>query len=79
MKQEYIEQQTIGGLSMDKTIRIKNEAETDHARVEEITKKAFYNLYIPGCVEHYLVHVMHRDDGKRTAAGSFGREEMGLL
>lgn len=43
---------------MDKTIKIRNEAETDHARVEEITRKAFYNLYIPGCVEHYLVHVM---------------------
>lgn len=43
---------------MDKTIRIRNEAEKDHARVEEITRKAFYNLYIPGCVEHYLVHVM---------------------
>ena len=27
------------------------------------TRKAFYNLYIPGCVEHYLVHHMrgHED------------------
>ncbi len=43
---------------MDKTIRIRNEAETDYARVEEITRKAFYNIYMPGCVEHYLVHIM---------------------
>lgn len=28
-----------------------------------MTRRAFYNLYIPGCVEHYLVHVMrdHED------------------
>lgn len=48
---------------MDKMIRIRNEEKTDYERVEEITRKAFYNLYIPGCNEHYLVHVMrsHRD------------------
>ncbi len=48
---------------MNKIIRIRNEEETDYERVEEITRKAFYNLYIPGCIEHYLVHVMrsHKD------------------
>lgn len=44
-------------------IKIRNEEETDYKRVEEITRKAFWNLYIPGCNEHYLVHVMrsHKD------------------
>lgn len=44
-------------------VLIRNERQTDYARVEEITRKAFYNLYVPGCVEHYLVHIMrnHRD------------------
>ena len=44
-------------------IKIRNEVETDYERVEEITRKAFWNLYIPGCIEHYLVHVMrpHKD------------------
>ncbi|MBC5581848.1 N-acetyltransferase [Anaerofilum sp. BX8] len=44
-------------------ITIRRETKADHARVEEITRQAFYNLYIPGCVEHYLVHIMrsHRD------------------
>ncbi len=48
---------------MNKTITIRNERETDYRKVEEITRKAFWNLYIPGCVEHYLVHVMrpHED------------------
>ncbi len=48
---------------MDKMIQIRNEEEKDYKRVEEITRKAFWNLYIPGCNEHYLVHVMrsHKD------------------
>lgn len=48
---------------MDKVINIRNERETDYERVEEITRKSFWNLYIPGCIEHYLVHVMrtHKD------------------
>ena len=48
---------------MNKIIKIRKEEETDYERVEEITRKAFWNLYIPGCMEHYLVHVMrpHKD------------------
>ncbi|WP_290771331.1 GNAT family N-acetyltransferase [Anaerofustis sp.] len=44
-------------------IKVRNEKESDYKTVEEITRKAFYNLYIPGCVEHYLVHIMrsHKD------------------
>jgi putative acetyltransferase len=47
----------------DKTMHIRNEAAADYGRVEEITRKAFWNLYIPGCNEHYLVHIMrsHED------------------
>ncbi len=39
-------------------IHIRNEEPKDYARVEDITRKAFWNLYIPGCNEHYLVHIM---------------------
>ena len=48
---------------MKKLIKIRNEEETDYGKVEEITRKAFWNLYVPGCVEHYLVHIMrsHKD------------------
>lgn len=53
----------VGGLQMDKMIKIRNEEKTDYEKVEEITRKAFWNLYFPGCVEHYLVHIMrsHKD------------------
>lgn len=44
-------------------VTIRNETKRDYETVEEITRKAFYNIYIPGCVEHYLVHIMreHND------------------
>lgn len=32
--------------------------QSDYRKVEEITRKAFWNLHAPGCDEHYLVHVM---------------------
>lgn len=43
-------------------LTIRNETKADREIVEEITRKAFYNLYIPGCVEHYLVHVMREHE-----------------
>ncbi len=44
-------------------ITIRNEQPADYRRVEEITRKAFWNLYLPGASEHYLVHTMrsHKD------------------
>lgn len=58
MKQEKNE-----WLQMSKTVKIRNEVETDYKKVEEVTRRAFWNLYVPGCIEHYLVHVMrsHKD------------------
>lgn len=43
-------------------IKIRNEKEADHQAVEDMTRKAFYNLYVPGCVEHYLVHIMRQHE-----------------
>ena len=43
-------------------LNIRNEKEADRKIVEDITRKAFYNVYVPGCMEHYLVHIM-RDHG----------------
>ena len=43
-------------------LKIRNEKESDYRIVEEITRKAFYNVYVPGCMEHYLVHVMREHE-----------------
>jgi putative acetyltransferase len=41
---------------MDTIIRLETAA--DHRQVEELTREAFWNLYVPGCVEHYLAHIL---------------------
>lgn len=44
-------------------IIIRNETPDDYKKVEDIIRTSFYNLYVPGCNEHYLAHVMrsHED------------------
>lgn len=44
-------------------LTIRNEREADWEEVEAVTRRAFYNQYMPGCCEHYLVHIMrgHED------------------
>lgn len=42
---------------MDNLI-IRNEQEEDRRAVEEVTREAFWNLYMPGANEHYLVHAI---------------------
>ena len=39
-------------------LNIRNETKADFQTVEDLTRRAFYNLYVPGCHEHYLVHIM---------------------
>ena len=44
-------------------INIRLETEEDYFKVEELTREAFWNLYTPGCDEHYLSHILrnHKD------------------
>lgn len=44
---------------MDKLL-VRNEVEEDYTTVERIMRDAFWNLYIPGCDEHYLAHIMRK-------------------
>ncbi len=48
---------------MNKTLTIRRETEKDYEAVEKMIREAFYNLYVPGCTEHYLAHVIrgHED------------------
>ncbi|MFD1420468.1 GNAT family N-acetyltransferase [Lactiplantibacillus songbeiensis] len=39
-------------------LTIRQETPADYQAVERLTRQAFYNVYMPGCVEHYLVHTM---------------------
>ena len=48
---------------MDQKVIVRNEEQKDWAVVERITRQAFYNLYVPGCVEP--VSYTHLDVYKR--------------
>lgn len=57
MKQNKLEK-----LRINTNANIRNEQVSDYKKVEELTRKAFWNLYVPGCYEHYLVHVMRQHE-----------------
>ena len=45
----------------EKKITIRPETKDDYRAVENLTREAFWNVYRPGCMEHYLLHC-YRDD-----------------
>ena len=44
-------------------LQIRNTKKSDYRSVEEITRKAFSNLHVPGYDEHYLAYKLrnHKD------------------
>ncbi len=47
---------------MNKNYIIRKETPADYRMVEEMTRAAFWNVYVPGCSEHYLTHVMREHE-----------------
>lgn len=45
---------------MQKTI-IRRETPADYHTVENLTREAFWNVYRPGCLEHYVLHTFRPD------------------
>ena len=41
---------------------IRNEKPEDYRTVEELIKRTFWNLSVPGCNEHYLVHQIRKSE-----------------
>ena len=46
---------------MIKNIVIRPEEKKDYRAVENLTRESFWNVYRPGCTEHYVLHCL-RDD-----------------
>ena len=42
--------------TMKNDCRIRLETPTDYREVENLTREAFWNVYRPGCLEHYILH-----------------------
>ncbi|MBQ2306000.1 MAG: N-acetyltransferase, partial [Clostridia bacterium] len=45
----------------DTGITYRLEQSSDHRAVEELIRESFWNVYRPGCSEHYVIHVLRED------------------
>ncbi|MHC1683010.1 MAG: GNAT family N-acetyltransferase [Clostridiaceae bacterium] len=43
-------------------IKLRLEKPVDYKIVEILTREAFWNVNVPGCDEHYLIHIMRNSD-----------------
>ena len=44
-----------------KNLIIRKETPADYRIVENLTREAFWNVYRPGCLEHYVLHTFRTD------------------
>ena len=57
---------------------IRPETPEDHREVENLIRESFWNVYRPGCSEHYVIHVL-RDDPAFVKELDFVMERDGRL
>lgn len=58
--------------------QIRLEQPQDYAEVENLTRESFWNVYRPGCLEHYVLHCL-RDDPDFVPELSFVMEKDGEI
>ncbi|MBQ7488682.1 MAG: N-acetyltransferase [Clostridia bacterium] len=46
---------------MNSELTIRRENESDYRAVENLVRESFYNVYRPGCYEHYVLHQLRLD------------------
>ena len=63
---------------MNKTYIIRHEKPEDYRAVEDLIRESFWNVYRPGCSEHYVMHVL-RDDPAFIKELDFVMEQDGRL
>ena len=63
---------------MNSNFIIRHEEEKDHAEVEFLIRESFWNVYHPGCSEHYVMHLL-RDDPAFVKELDFVMEQDGRI
>ena len=63
---------------MNDSITIRLEKKEDYRAVENLIRESFWNVYRPGCSEHYVIHVL-RDDPDFVKGLDFVMEKDGVL
>ena len=61
-----------------KNLNFRNEKKEDYRAVENLIRESFWNVYRPGCLEHYVIHKL-RDDVDFIPELSFVMELDGKL
>ena len=61
-----------------KELTIRFEEPKDYRTVENLIRESFWNVYRPGCSEHYVMHVL-RDDPAFVKDLDFVMEKAGVL
>ncbi len=61
-----------------KELTIRSERKEEQREVENLVREAFWNVYRPGCSEHYVIHVL-RDDPAFVKELDFVMEKEGKL
>lgn len=59
-------------------VNIRLEQEKDHREVEALIRESFWNVYRPGCSEHFVIHVL-RDDPAFVPQLDFVMEQDGRI
>lgn len=59
-------------------VKFRLEKKEEHREVENLVREAFWNVYRPGCSEHYVIHVL-RDDPSFVNELDFVMEKDGKL
>ena len=63
---------------IQKDYTIRSEEREDYREVENLIRESFWNVYRPGCSEHYVIHVL-RDDPAFVRELDFVMEKNGKL
>lgn len=63
---------------MEKDYIIRKETKEDYRTVENLIRESFWNVYRPGCSEHYVMHVL-RDDPAFVKELDFVMEKDGKI
>ncbi len=72
------EERRKGDLMNGQNIVIRRETDSDHRAVENLVRESFWNVYRPGCHEHYVLHRL-RSDPAFVPELDFVMEEDGRL
>ncbi len=78
LKEKKDEKNMASGAMKTNDYTIRLEKKEDYRKVENLVRESFWNVYRPGCSEHFVIHVL-RDDPAFVKELDFVMEQNGKL